>query len=716
MSTVPVFPAALPFAAFFSGNFEHQSTPLIYHPLVPENRELIYNHGRPGSPLPIHLRPLPPLPTAAVALKARAQSTGGAFLFPGKLHNRLLRPKRSSTTPEATVPMGQATPPPGPITPPSTAKVLPKLVARDEPHIGSISPPRPKDIAERRRGMTAMSFLAMEDPTKSRVQSEVSSAVGDMDDVPAMPQRKAGHTRNDSGVVTHIIPPEELARITSSRPRRGSDSEVSSPTSSDIDMRSNVARFGGSAYNLVSPPSLAVHKRASLQHKRRSVRSQNGPGPQQRKSSSQTLGSLRGFTYSYDDPEDDDVLALPTPLSPPPRPRVSASAAAVARAKHHPMIHPRMSPSQSHPSSPFEDDGRSAVTINTDDRPPTLYRESEHRRGEPPMPVLRGKHLKPHVTAGLDNSTLSEKIPSLGGRLYGALNSSSPQTPTRPDDSDAPYNMPTPQLGHSDNEQLTPSSVELNPQQGHRQRRTNPEPAGVRVADTHDEGYSSTSSNDGSVRSGWSMEVKIGTVVNRKEDQVSQAARAQLVDTDRTAKRVSTSSQKISPTHRISGHRSNPGSFGQAQAEVFMVSPRSAEARVSLGATAGPPPARRGSRLDSRHPGNIKLPRTNQSNSSSPVSPVSPAYRGSPISPTFRSRGSISSPTTKTRNVTTPTFGSPTGPAHPGQAGVARGFAQGDSPTDRAAAERVEAMKIWLASKPRKSAERNGNERGNCVL
>jgi hypothetical protein len=217
-----------------------------------------FPRSRPTFHLPIHLRPLPPLPS-------ESNTPPKLSLLNGRFHTRLLRPKRPSTAPHPAS-SGSIT---GAI-PPETRPSLPdallsprfKLKARDEPPAALGK--RASDIADKRKGMTAKSFLALDDPSKtlSRVSSRTSlskETSSDGSSPPALPassshDRKVSAksldwmVRSSSPAVTHIIPPAELSKIGAEH--RLKASLASRDLMDDDDERASRVALHGSAFDV----------------------------------------------------------------------------------------------------------------------------------------------------------------------------------------------------------------------------------------------------------------------------------------------------------------------------------------------------------------------------------------------------------------------------------------------------------------------------------
>ena len=256
---------------------------------------------RPVSPIPFRFRPVPTSTPTAVP-PSRHHSTGANFLLQNRFHPKLLRPKRSSASPSIVAP-----PEPVPMAP-STSK----LSARDEPHAGLGR--RAEIIADRRKGMTAMSFLALEEPSYNPIGKpeahpptfayaghgkpacmSQASIRGSLDWQPH------SDSRSDSPVVAHIMPPSELSKI--GRYRRSSET-------SELTMGSDnksIATGEGSTVAFERYPSHLVSKGMSL--------------PPLGTETPVGLAAIR--TASLGSSRETTPVVRPTALSPPPRPRTS---------------------------------------------------------------------------------------------------------------------------------------------------------------------------------------------------------------------------------------------------------------------------------------------------------------------------------------------------------------------------------------------------------
>jgi hypothetical protein len=243
----------------------------------------------PTSPTPIHQRPLPPLPSASPrtrSIKTSLKQTDSI--------TRLLRAKRPNAG--ESPPMSQSTPPAfteplSPLDSPPPASPRPRLSAREEPHASlpsrldqSFSVDRAQS---RKHGMTALSFLALEDPINSWAgKTNTTSSASNRNSL----DEKVNMRRES--VLAHIIPPEELAKIVTRR-RASSDSDHSRSSVipdyySELDTEGEERKVGRMTLGLSPPP----------RHNRRSFE----PPPRV---------------------DEEDVL--PCSLSPPPRPRHSLS-------------------------------------------------------------------------------------------------------------------------------------------------------------------------------------------------------------------------------------------------------------------------------------------------------------------------------------------------------------------------------------------------------
>jgi len=182
------------------------------------------------------------------------------------------------------------TQPLSPLDTPPPSSPRPRLSARDEPHANL---PKRFDSSfsvdksqSRKHGMTALSFLALEDPTfswtdKTAATTSSASNRNSLD----------GKVRRESALA-HIIPPEELAKLVTRR-RASSDSGHSRSSvipeyyTEGVDEEGD-KRIGRMSFGLSPPP----------RHNRRSFETP---------------------------PRLDEEEVLPSSLSPPPRPRQSLS-------------------------------------------------------------------------------------------------------------------------------------------------------------------------------------------------------------------------------------------------------------------------------------------------------------------------------------------------------------------------------------------------------
>ena len=314
--------------------------------------------------MPLHLRPLPPLPGSPSLQHGKLTKSINplASLKQSEGFNRLLRPKRASSSSRPSTASQHQTPylghrsspptfsePQSPLDshPPSSPR--PRLAAREEPHASL--PPRPSfessfgiDRAKsRKHGMTALSFLALDDPSLtyhgSRANTESTSNRNGLD-------MNLGRRRGS--VQAHIIPPEELAKLCHRR-RSSSISESGVTQTSEMMVKDQgeiesmddhrqsrpVARmsFG------LSPPPPPRHNRRSFEPPARVD-------------------------------EDDDPI--PLSLSPPPRPRNSLNARRPTPSPVH--IDTSLAPPYGHDS--YLDISPSPSPMN-----PTPVTPSDHRRG-----------------------------------------------------------------------------------------------------------------------------------------------------------------------------------------------------------------------------------------------------------------------------------------------------------------------------------------------
>lgn len=282
------------------------------------NRSLISTPQADGispamSPTPIHLRPLPPLPNLPPLAKPLKSINPLASFKQSDGLTRLLRPKRASGSarPVMTPPMHHSTPPSftephSPLDSPPPSSPRPRLSAREEPHAGL--PHRPTEpsftvdrASSRKQGMTALSFLALDDPTLSysKATTESPSARNSLDFA----------SRRRESVQAHIIPPEELAKLYHRR-RSSSASESGVSRASMIllkdDIKVPVGRQDARMSFGLSPPP-------------RTNRRSFEPPPR----------------------VDEDASVTPISLSPPPRTRHSLKA-------RRPSLSPSPSPTPMH--------------------------------------------------------------------------------------------------------------------------------------------------------------------------------------------------------------------------------------------------------------------------------------------------------------------------------------------------------------------------------
>ncbi|WWC57817.1 uncharacterized protein I303_100352 [Kwoniella dejecticola CBS 10117] len=208
-----------------------------------------------SSTIPLHQRPLPPIPAmpdlATLPSSSTAQrSTFAQFAHP-KLPSRLLRPKRPSTSP-STAPLASNTASP---LSPERSKPLTRLVPREEPRRLSASS-RAEGEEGRNGQMSALSFLALDDAaiqniprsggrTSSFSGSTSNSGMGSTYVSRLGHSLGPGQVRTDSSSSGgleggYIMPPSERSKIgvddrkALRRRRRGSQSSLSSVAGSEI--------------------------------------------------------------------------------------------------------------------------------------------------------------------------------------------------------------------------------------------------------------------------------------------------------------------------------------------------------------------------------------------------------------------------------------------------------------------------------------------------
>ncbi|WWC97291.1 hypothetical protein V866_004170 [Kwoniella sp. B9012] len=195
--------------------------------------------------IPVHQRPLPPLPTLPdlatlpSSPHPHPQRSALAQLAHPKLPVRLLRPKRPSTAGNG--PTGSSQ-----LLSPGSTKPLTRLVPREEPR--RLSSSSRVDGAEgRKNGMTALSFLALDDAAIRNLSSRNTTG-GRGDRTSSFDGSSAsgyGRARGESPTqcmldAGYIIPPSERSKIgvddrkESRRRRKGSQSSLSSIAGSEI--------------------------------------------------------------------------------------------------------------------------------------------------------------------------------------------------------------------------------------------------------------------------------------------------------------------------------------------------------------------------------------------------------------------------------------------------------------------------------------------------
>ncbi|WVW81472.1 hypothetical protein I302_103466 [Kwoniella bestiolae CBS 10118] len=188
--------------------------------------------------IPVHQRPLPPLPTlpnlSSLASSPQPQRSALAQLAHPRLPTRLLRPKRPSTA---------GNPPTNPLH--EISKPLTRLVPREEPRRLSSSS-RVEGTEGRKNGMTALSFLALDDAAianlSARSAAGRSGRTSSFDGGSGYGNGRAKMESPTRGLsdAGYIIPPSERSKIgiddrkESRRRRRGSQSSLSSIAGSEI--------------------------------------------------------------------------------------------------------------------------------------------------------------------------------------------------------------------------------------------------------------------------------------------------------------------------------------------------------------------------------------------------------------------------------------------------------------------------------------------------
>lgn len=155
--------------------------------------------------------------------------------------------------------------PASPLDSPPRSLPRPRLSAREEPHAGLS--PRPAhgsfsvDRAQsRKHGMTALSFLALDDPTHSWAKASTATA-SDRNSLDG-----SGSKRRES-VQAHIIPPEELARLitrrrTSSDSGKSRDSMYTREEVVEEEQDHPIGKGGRASFGLSPPPR---HNRRSFE-------------------------------------------------------------------------------------------------------------------------------------------------------------------------------------------------------------------------------------------------------------------------------------------------------------------------------------------------------------------------------------------------------------------------------------------------------------------
>lgn len=262
--------------------------------------------------------------------------------------------------------------------------------------------------------MTALSFLAAEDPIYGRMTSARSSEFS----LTAGLAGKAGksrpgrssidqatrYPRAESPVVSHIIPPEELQRIGESR--KATTSSASSICSDESDTRSYIARYGGS--ELPSKSTLSLHRDTAMQRSEARTR-QSGPVVSPRKGSQQGISSLR--SVSFPSPIDPNAASNvntlnqgPLGLTPPPRPR--ARGLKSPESPKSPVTPPTSGVSATERT--VQKPNLSALTLPTNDRPSTLGGwDSPHGTPSPVERTFGHNAWKEERTPVLDHSPIA---------------------------------------------------------------------------------------------------------------------------------------------------------------------------------------------------------------------------------------------------------------------------------------------------------------------
>ncbi|OCF59883.1 hypothetical protein L486_02556 [Kwoniella mangroviensis CBS 10435] len=335
--------------------------------------------------IPVHQRPLPPLPTlpdlAALPSSPHThpQRSALAQLAHPKLPVRLLRPKRPSTAGNG--PTGSSQ-----LLSPGSTKPLTRLVPREEPRRLSFSS-RVEGAEGRKNGMTALSFLALDDAAIRNLSSR-NTTDGRGDRTSSFDGSSAsgyGRARGESPThcmldAGYIIPPSERSKIgiddrrESRRRRKGSQSSLSSIAGSEI---TNINRVDNEAEDQVEEGeewttayeygqskvkatqrlvkrekelrlSLDIEIRPSAVTSTSPIRN-NKPPPL-------NIFSLNG--YSLADEEDEGGLRYPKSagLLPPPRPRRKTTPSAP------PQI---VQPKSTSPTSPVSPNSRAGNGLGT---------------------------------------------------------------------------------------------------------------------------------------------------------------------------------------------------------------------------------------------------------------------------------------------------------------------------------------------------------------
>ncbi|ORX34908.1 hypothetical protein BD324DRAFT_103788 [Kockovaella imperatae] len=298
----------------------------------------------PSSPVPFQHRPLPPLPgssSRSSMLPSRSSSSGPSALLQLRFQRELLRPKRPSTSSQS-----QEIVESHDVDPLSSRPQIRKLSARDEPRPGAPLSPRmdTADKQDRRRGMTALSFLAMEE------------MFGPDEPIP-LDRHAPGPV-----VVEHILPPGQLSKIVPETSDRR-DSWSSSSTSTTSLSNDNEARSDADDSRLNAQPhsrpiaDRTVRKSASMDRaKSKSKRTKTD----NRKSMGQTSINMSMSSPAIKSPfstlnpfdsEEDKLPTRSTALPPPPRPRHSYAAQKDARQIYGHLSSPPMPESVSSPIS-----------------------------------------------------------------------------------------------------------------------------------------------------------------------------------------------------------------------------------------------------------------------------------------------------------------------------------------------------------------------------